>query len=218
MSVFLEVWGKYALFTRPEMKVERVSYDIMTPSAARGILEAIFWHPGLIWRVDRIVVMNPIKFASVRRNEVSSVISADNIRSMINDPAKDSAIYTSTDIQQRASTVLREVRYVIEAHFDMTNEQGEQDNPAKFISMFNRRAQKGQYYHHPYFGTREFPVDFQLWGKDRGEPKGFELGERDLGYMLFDMDYSDPEYPKPLFFRAKLENGVLDVRKPKVSS
>ena len=218
MTVQLEVWGPYALFTRPEMKVERVSYDVMTPSAARGILEAVFWHPGMVWRIDRIVVMNPIRFTSVRRNEVSSVISADTIRSMINDPSKDSAIYASSDIQQRASTILRDVHYVIEAHFDMNSKAAAGDTPAKFISMFNRRAQNGQYYHHPYFGTREFPVDFRLWDVNKGQPKGFENGHRDLGYMLYDMDYRDPADPQPMFFRAELINGVLDATDPKVSS
>ncbi|BDR55230.1 type I-C CRISPR-associated protein Cas5 [Bombiscardovia apis] len=215
MPVKLEVWGDYALFTRPEMKAERVSYDVMTPSAARGILEAIFWHPGMRWCIDSITVMNPIRFTNVRRNEVKSVISGRNIRDMMENPAKDSAIYTSQDIQQRASMVLRDVRYVIEAHFEMTKNQSPEDNPAKFLSMFNRRAEKGQYYHHPYFGTREFPVNFQLWSGEVS-PIGFEEGERDLGYMLYDMDFSDATNIKPLFFRAKLNSGVLDTTAPEV--
>lgn len=149
MTVQLEVWGPYALFTRPEMKVERVSYDVMTPSAARGILEAVFWHPGMVWRIDRIVVMNPIRFTSVRRNEVSSVISADTIRSMINDPSKDSAIYASSDIQQRASTILRDVHYVIEAHFDILAQASISENGGMSLPSRERGLKFGGTRHHP---------------------------------------------------------------------
>lgn len=217
MSIKLEVWGDYALFSRPEMKVERVSYDVMTPSAARGILEAVFWHPGMRWIVDRIVVMNPIRFINIRRNEVKSVVNGTVIRKMIKDPAYDSAIYTSSDIQQRSSMILRDVHYVIEAHFGLTGNMAVGDTPAKFVSMFNRRAEKGQYYHHPYMGTREFPAEFRLWTRE-ASPRGFESGHRDLGYMLYDMDYSDPKDIKPLFFRGELVDGVLNVSNPKVTS
>lgn len=217
MSVRLEVWGEYALFSRPEMKVERVSYDVMTPSAARGILEAIFWHPGMKWVIDRIVVLNPIRFINIRRNEVKSIVNGSSIRAMIKDPTKESTIYTSSDIQQRSSMILRDVRYVIEAHFDTTEHVSDGDSPAKFISMFNRRAEKGQCYHHPYLGTREFPADFRLWTSAE-EPVGFESGRHDLGYMLYDMDYSDPKNIKPLFFRGELIDGVLNATNQKVMS
>ncbi|KFI99082.1 type I-C CRISPR-associated protein Cas5c [Bifidobacterium stellenboschense] len=218
MPIRLEVWGDYALFTRPEMKTERVTYDVMTPSAARGILEAIFWHPGLHWRVDRIHVLNPIRFDNIRRNEVDSIISTSKIRSMAEGRGDGGAIYASESIQQRSSTVLRDVRYVIDAHFEL--ERGKlspNDSAAKFQSIFMRRAAKGQCFHHPYFGTREFPVDFRLWaGSD--EPVGFERRHRDLGYMLYDFDYRDPFHPKPLFFRAALDDGVMDVTSAEVRS
>ncbi|WEV53572.1 type I-C CRISPR-associated protein Cas5c [Bifidobacterium sp. ESL0704] len=216
MAIQLEVWGSGALFTRPEMSVERVSYDVMTPSAARGILEAIYWHPGMRWVVDKITVMNPIKFDNIRRNEVSSVLSARTAHSMMEGKGGE-VIYTSDTIQQRASTFLRDVHYVIEAHFDMTDRASKEDSPAKFISIFNRRVAKGQCFHHPYFGCREFPVDFKSW-EDKQSPKGFEQGKRDLGYMLYDMDYRDPENIKPLFFRAELNDGVMNLENARVVS
>lgn len=216
MTVQLEVWGDGALFTRPEMSVERVSYDVMTPSAARGILEAIYWHPGMIWKINRITVMNPIRFDNIRRNEVSSVLNARTARSMMEGKSGE-VTYTADVIQQRASTFLRDVRYVIEAHFDMTNQAAKEDSSAKFISIFNRRVAKGQCFHHPYFGCREFPVGFRPWEKPEN-PEGFEQGKRDLGYMLYDMDYSDPENIKPLFFRAELNDGILDLENTKVVS
>ena len=222
MTIQLEVWGPYALFTRPEMKVERVSYDVMTPSAARGILDAVFWHPGMVWRVDRIVVMRPIKFANIRRNEVMDTISARNVESMILRPSRKNreklAIYTSESIAQRSSIILKDVKYVIEAHFDMTPKAKDGDTPAKFISEFNRRANKGQYYHHPYFGTREFPAEFRLWHSNSGKPQGFEQGRRDLGYMLYDLDYSDCDNPQPVFFRAELLDGVLNTENVQVTA
>ena len=217
MPIRLEVWGDYALFSRPEFKTERVTYDVMTPSAARGIIEAIFWHPGLRWQIDRIHVLNPIKFDSVRRNEVSSVISADKARSLALRREGDSVIYTAESIQQRSSMVLRDVRYVIDAHFELVRgKMSSTDSAAKFQSVFTRRASKGQYFHHPYFGTREFPVDFRLW--EKGEPVGFEQGHRDLGFMLYDFDYRNPKHPKPLFFRAVLDDGVMDIESVEVRS
>ncbi|NEG90100.1 type I-C CRISPR-associated protein Cas5c [Bifidobacterium aerophilum] len=218
MSVRLEVWGDYALFSRPEFKTERVTYDVMTPSAARGLLEAIFWHPGLRWRIDRIHVLNPIRFDTVRRNEVDSVIRMSKIRTMAEGKGDGGVIYTSESIQQRSSTILRDVRYVIDAHFTMDPRKTSPDDSAdKFQSMFMRRAGKGQYFHHPYFGTREFPAEFRLWESD-DDPVGFEHGHRDLGYMFYDFDYRNPARPKPLFFRAALDDGVLDVASAEVRS
>ncbi|RYQ32013.1 type I-C CRISPR-associated protein Cas5c [Bifidobacterium pseudolongum] len=213
MPIKLEVSGRYACFSRPELKIERVSYDVMTPSAARGILEGIYWHPGMCWIIDRITVLNPIKFSNVRRNEVSEIASASEMRSAVVSGKAATPIYISkskSTRQQRASMVLRDVRYVIEAHFEMTSKAAVEDTPAKFQSMFMRRTRKGQCFHEPYFGCREFPVDFKLW-EGEGAPEGFEKGERDLGYMLYDMDYSDPEKIKPVFFHARLEDGVLDL-------
>jgi CRISPR-associated protein Cas5d len=215
MSVRLEVWGDGALFSRPEMSVERVSYDVMTPSAARGILDSIYWHPGMFWRIDRIYILNPISWDNIRRNEVSAVIGRNTARSMMSGKGGN-VIYSSDVIQQRASTYLRDVHYVIDAHF-VLKQPGNADLAAKAISIFNRRAQKGQCYHHPYFGCREFPVDFRLWNSS-DDPKGFETGVRDLGFILFDMDYSDSADIKPLFFRAKLVDGVMDLRDVEVVS
>lgn len=210
MSFKLEVFGDYALFTRPEMKVERVSYDVMTPSAARGILEAILWHPGMRWKVDRIYVMSPICFSNIRRNEVSAKISGRLAKSAMQTGADGLYLCTKDCIAQRAAMVLRHVHYVIEAHFEITENASPADNAGKFCEMFRRRAQNGQCYHQPCFGTREFPAAFRLW--EGGEiPTAYPDSEKDLGFMLYDMDYSDPEDIKPMFFRAVLKNGVLDL-------
>ena len=210
MSVQLEVWGDYALFSRLEFKSERVSYDVMTPSAARGILEAIFWHPGLVWRVDRIHVCAPIRFANIRRNEIKTTISARNVKTVMEKGGEAPYIAASENIQQRAAMVLRDVRYVIDAHFDMTERAAPGDNPGKFQEMITRRMEKGQCYHMPYFGTREFPVSF---APCRAYPPCPALlrGERDLGYMLWDLDYSDPADIRPLFFRACMRDGIIQV-------
>lgn len=217
MPVKLEVWGDGALFSRPEFKVEKVSYDVMTPSAARGILEAIYWHPGLRWVIDRIVVMNPIRFNNIKRNEVKSTISARSVSATLSKGGTVLPLYTAEDIQPRTAMYLRDVRYVIEAHFILTEDMGPDDSAAKFQSMFNRRASKGQCYHHPYLGCREFPAAFRLWGSDE-EPRGFEEGNRDLGFMLYDMDYSNPADIRPMFFRGVLHNGVLDCENIEVMS
>ena len=210
MPVKVEVWGDYALFTRPEMKVERVSYDIMTPSAARGLLEAIYWHPGMVWIIDRIHVCSPICFSNLRRNEVKSTVSVHTARTVMKRGAGELYLNASEDIQQRASLLLRDVRYVIEAHFDMTEKATDSDNPGKFQDIAVRRIQKGQFYHQPYLGCREFPANFR-WCEEL-PPCSEELrGERDLGWMLWDLDYSDPANINPLFFRAVLKNGVLEV-------
>ena len=181
MSVKVEVWGDYACFSRPELKTERMSYDVMTPSAARGLLEAIYWHPGLRWVIDRIYVMQPIRFTGIRRNEVKSKISADNVRSAMSGGKQEVYLCTSEDIQQRAATVLQDVRYVIEAHFVMTDQAAPSDNAGKFCDIMRRRLEKGQCYHQPCFGVREFPAQFRLW-------PGGEIpttGEtRDMGLML----------------------------------
>ena len=210
LSIRLEVWGNYACFTRPEMKTERVSYDIMTPSAARGILESIFWHPGLAWKVDRIHVCNPIRFTNIRRNEVKATIPASKARTVMKRGTGELYLVTSQEIQQRAAMVLRDVRYVIEAHFDMTPNAAPSDNPGKFQDIIKRRIRRGQCYHSPYFGCREFPVNFVLCENIPECPPEL-LGTRDLGYMLWDMDYSNPENICPLFFRAELINGILTV-------
>ncbi|MEG1764732.1 MAG: type I-C CRISPR-associated protein Cas5c [Oscillospiraceae bacterium] len=211
MSVKVEVWGDYACFSRPELKVERMSYDVMTPSAARGLLEALYWHPGLKWIIDRIYVLSPIKFSNIRRNEVKSKISANNVLRVMNGGTSPLYINTSDDIQQRAATVLRDVHYVIEAHFEMTEKATPGDNPGKFQDIMRRRLESGQCYHTPCFGVREFPANFRPW--EGGEIKtAYPDEETDLGLMLFDLDYTDSENIVPMFFRAKLKNGVLDLR------
>jgi len=204
-GIKLRVWGDYALFSRPEMKVERVSYDVMTPSAARGILEAVHWKPAISWVVDRIHVMKPIVFENIRRNEVESKASS-----------KKQQIYASEERQQRASLVLKNVEYVIEAHFEMTDKRGEEDTPEKHYNIFLRRARQGQCFHRPYFGTREFPVSFELAEED-------DIGESahlhktvDLGYMLLDQAFELDRKGElvrvtPHFFRAQMVNGVIEV-------
>lgn len=210
MSIKLEVWGDHALFTRPEMKVERVSYDVMTPSAARGLIEAVYWHPGMRWHIDRIYVCNPIRFTNLRRNEVRSTVSARTARTVMERGKGELYLSTSEDIQQRAALLLRGVRYVIEAHFEMTEKAAPGDNPGKFQDIVKRRIQKGQFYHQPCFGCREFPAQFRLCEEIPPCPEELK-GERDLGWMLYDMDYTDPDNIAPLFFRGILRDGRLNV-------
>lgn len=193
------------------MKVERVSYDIMTPSAARGLLESIFWHPGLRWHIDRIRVCAPIRFTNVRRNEVKAVASARTARTVMERGKGELYLVTSENIQQRASLLLQDVHYVIEAHFDMTDRAAPSDNPGKFQDIMKRRIQKGQFYSQPYFGCREFPAHFKSCEEVPPCPDELAGKTIDLGYMPWDMDYSNPENITPLFFRAALKNGVLEV-------
>ena len=209
MSISVEVWGDYALFSRPEMKVERVSYDVITPSAARGLLDAILWHPGMKWVVDRIHVCAPIRFTNVRRNEVKDTVSARKAQTVME---KGGEMYLATpeSIQQRAAMVLRGVHYVIDAHFEMTQRASPSDNPGKFQEMMRRRLEKGQCYHAPCLGVREFPASFKPCTLLPPCPEEL-LGEKDLGWMLLDLDYSDPENITPHFFRAVLRDGVLEV-------
>ncbi len=209
----LHVWGDYACFTRPEMKVERVSYDVMTPSAARGILEAIHWKPAIRWAIDKIHVLKPIRFQTFRRNEVGSKIPATTARAAMNSgDLSNLGLDINAKRQQRATIALVDVAYVIEAHFDMTDRAGLQDNAAKHAEMFSRRARKGQYFHHPALGCREFVADFELLeGETPPHSLPADQASRDLGWVLYDLDYSDPKNITPHFFRARLENGVLDL-------
>lgn len=210
MSISLEVWGDYACFSRPEMKVERVSYDVMTPSAARGLIEAIFWHPGLRWVIDRIQVCEPIRFTNIRRNEVKDVISARTVKTVMDQRQGELYLATPNSIQQRAAMVLKDVRYVIDAHFELTDKAAPGDNAGKFQEMTRRRIEKGQFYHQPCFGVREFPAHFQMCAVRPACPDELK-GERDLGWMLLDMDYSDPANIRPKFFRAIMRDGVIEV-------
>ena len=211
-GIRLLVWGERACFTRPEMKVERVSYDVITPSAARGILEAIHWKPAIRWVVERIRVLRPIRFESIRRNEVGSKLSAASVsKAMKAKQTNNIVMFVETDRQQRAATVLRGVAYVIEAHFELTDEAGQDDSVGKHLDIFNRRARKGQYFHAPYLGVREFPANFKLLEAGESDPvPEKEFGdERDLGWMLHDIDFSNDMTPK--FFRAVMRKGVIDV-------
>jgi CRISPR-associated protein Cas5d len=212
-GVRLHIWGDYACFTRPEMKVERVSYDIITPSAARGILEAIHWKPAIRWEVDKIHVLKPIRFESIRRNEVGSKISASKASGGMSRKSTE-GLYSliEEDRQQRASTVLRDVAYIIEAHFELTDKAGAEDNVGKHLDIFNRRARKGQCYQQPCMGVREFPAYFALLDEGASFPQCQLINEqksRDLGWMLHDIDFADGM--TPYFFRAELVGGVVTV-------
>jgi CRISPR-associated protein Cas5d len=211
----IKVWGPRALFSRPEMKVERVSYDVITPSAARGILEAIHWKPQMMWRIERLRVLNPIRFESLRRNEVGSKIPAGKAASAMRAGSTEGlALYVDEDRQQRAATLLRDVAYIIEARVELSA-KGRAD-PAesvqKHLEMARRRAAKGQYFHHPYLGTREFPCDFELLEGPAPEPHESLKGERDLGWMALDVDYLPGM--EATFFRAVMQDGVITVPPP----
>jgi CRISPR-associated protein Cas5d len=230
-GVKLEVWGAYASFNRPEMKVERVSYEVMTPSAARGILEAIYWKPQMRWVVDRIRVLAPIRFTHVRRNEVDSRIPTRNVENAMAGRTSSLGMAIEDHRQQRAAMILRDVRYGIEAHLDVLNQAGADGKPpdhpeAKHLAAFKRRARKGQCFHHPYLGCREFPAYYRLLEDDEEFPPcPAELGgERDLGYLLRDVFFEeDPEgsvvessrgrrlRASPRFFAARMRDGVIEV-------
>ena len=212
IGVKVRVWGNYALFSRPELKVERCSYDVMTPSAARGILEAVYWHPGMRWIIDRIHVVKPVQFTSVRRNEVKSKVLASSVLQNYNGADKPLYISTKADIVQRASLLLKDVEYVIEAHFEMTDRANETDNPGKFKDIIMRRLRRGECFHMPYFGCREFPANFCLCEEAEIRTAYDDVEEKDLGFMLYDMDYSDRNHIQPMFFRAVMKRGVLDLR------
>lgn len=216
----LEVWGDYACFTRPEMKVERVSYDVITPSAARAVFEAIFWKPAVKWHVTRIEVLNPVKWISVRRNEVGSLMSH-----------RAQQLFIEDNRQQRAGLFLKDVRYRLYAELefiapqnriktgnyadDALADDAERDsikadeNPGKYNAMFERRAKKGQCFSRPYLGCREFAADFKFV-ENPVKSDGIEE-DRDLGFMLYDMDFSNPHDPQAMFYRARMQRGVIIV-------
>lgn len=222
-GIRLHVWGRNALFTRPELKVERVTYDVMTPSAARGILEAIHWKPAIRWVIKRIHVFEPIRFESIRRNEVGQKAPAGSIKSaMKRGDVGGLQILVDEDRQQRASTVLVNAAYVIEAYFTLTDRAGDEDSEGKHLDMFNRRAERGQCFHQPCLGTREFAAHFALLPPEAALPArnpAMETPEhgfgapRDLGLMLWDIDHAAPGRPS-MFFRARLVEGILEVPAP----
>lgn len=219
----LKVWGDYALFSRPEMKVERVTYEVMTPSAACGILSAIYWKPAIKWEIDRIHVINEIKFDNIKRNEVGSKMSFKKAeKAQDKHDVSDFYINASADRQQRASLVLKDVCYVIEAHFEMTGVEDDVKNTGKHAETFRSRAAKGQCFHMPYFGCREFGVNFELI--DRNQiPESFYKGEEiDLGLMLYGMDFTKNEkgikdYSSvPRFFKAVMKDGIVNTKRSEV--
>lgn len=212
-GIAIRVCGRYALFTRPEMKVERVSYDVITPSAARGIIEAIYWKPAIRWVIDKIHVLREIEFTNIRRNEVSAKISVDNALQVMKGANKQLYISATDDRQQRASMVLQDVDYVIEAHFEkVENEWGDRDTEEAHYNIILRRLRNGQFFHAPCLGTREFPAKVELIEDRHLIPKSPLIGKRDLGWMLFDLDFSNPRDIQPKFFKAELCDGVLDLR------
>lgn len=212
-GIRLKVWGDYALFTRPETKVERVSYDVMTPSAARGILDSIHFKPAIRWHIDAVHVLRPIEFQSIRRNEVGHKAPAGKIRSaMKRGDLEGLSILVDDDRQQRASSVLVRPAYVIEAHFEMTLRAGPEDNEGKHLDIFNRRAARGQCFHQPCLGTREFTAHFELLNPNEPMPEAIDES-RDLGLMLYDIDHDAPGLPS-MFFRAKMEKGVVRIPHP----
>lgn len=211
----LEVSGDFACFTRPEMKVERVSYDIITPSAARAVFESILWKPAIRWQPTKIEVLAPVRWTTIRRNEVASKISARNVQSAMNAGKGELGIYVddSNERQQRASLLLRDVKYRLHAGFEMTKKAGPGDNANKFAEMFARRAAKGQCINQPYLGCREFACDFRLI-EAAAEAAAIpdELrGQQNLGWMLYDLDFSDTTAPQPRFFNARMVDGVVEI-------
>lgn len=210
-GVRLLIWGDRACFTRPEMKAERVSYDVITPSAARGILEAIHWKPAIRWVIDSIQVLKPIRFESIRRNELGSKLAANSITKGIREKSTAGiAKYIEDDRQQRATTLLRDVAYIITAHFELTDQAGADDNAGKHLDIFNRRAKRGQFFHMPCMGNREFPAYFELVENGQELESAPELkGEKDLGWMLHDIDFASGN--TPLFYRAIMRDGLIEV-------
>ena len=217
-GIKFRVWGDYACFSRPELKVERVSYDIITPSAARGIIEAIYWKPAIKWTIDKIHVINPIKFTNFRRNEVSEVLKLSKIKKTIEN-AEPLYIMTNENRHQRAAMVLKNVEYVIEAHFDINEEKaGESDTVEKHYNIAMRRLRQGQCFHRPCLGTREFGASFEIIEDVNDIPQSSlkDVEKLDLGYMLFDLNYqidknNEKQTVSPRFFRANLVGGVLDL-------
>ena len=197
--------GPLACFTRPELKVERVSYPVMTPSAARGLLEAVLWKPAILWRIERIHALAPIRFVAFRRNEVSTKASAP-AAAVVRDGGSILPYFADDDRAQRNTLALRDVDYLIEAHFEMTKRAGPLDNLTKFVEIFERRLAKGQCFHQPYFGCRELAAEV---GPADDAPPAQDITQ-DLGLMLWDIEYS-PKRNRPIFFQARLEHGVLEV-------
>jgi len=206
----VRVSGPFALFTRPEMKVERVSYDVITPSAARGVLEAVLWKPGMRWVVGRVTVLNAIRHLSVKRNEVASKIPSDVVQWARHNRA-DREFFADDDRQQRNALLLADVDYVLDACIELTPRAGSEDSITKFVEMFLRRVQRGQHFHQPYLGCREFPASIALaTGTERPHPSLVDQ-DVDLGWMLYEIQYEDGVPRQPRFFQARMRNGIVDI-------
>lgn len=204
----IHFWGKRALFTRPEFKAERFSYEVMTPSAAIGMLEAIYWHPGMEYVIDKIYVLKTIQFESIKKNEVKSKGSISEFRKMM-EGGKVPQYITKKNIDQRSSTLLKDVDYIVDCHFEVNDKAAPGDNPGKFAEILRRRAEKGQCFSQPYFGTRDYSANFELWN-DAWDIHAI-AESRDFGVMLHSLDYTDPENIHPRFFMAEMVNGVIQV-------
>lgn len=209
MGFCIEVSGDFACFTRPEMKVERVSYDVITPSSARSIFEAILWKPAIAWNIHKIEILKPVRWINLRRNEVGAVLSVSNAKKAMQSGA-DMALFIEDQRQQRAGLFLRDVAYRLYGSFNLTAKASVGDNSAKFSEMFIRRANKGQCFNQPYLGCREFSCDFRLVDSDETLVPPIDES-RELGWMLYDMDYSQPSAPAPLFFNPVLDRGVIKI-------
>ncbi|NSW52421.1 MAG: type I-C CRISPR-associated protein Cas5 [Anaerolineae bacterium] len=210
-GIVIRVQGEYACFTRPEMKVERVSYDVITPSAARGIIEAVYWKPAIRWVIDKITVLKEIQFTNIRRNEVSTKIPESVARNIHRGTDKLFYLDSTKERQQRAAMVLKDVDYVIEAHFDFIPEKAEGDDTVeKHYNMALRRFRKGQHFHQPCLGVREFPAQVSLI-EDEAILTSPLTGNLDLGWMLYDLDFTNPREIVPQFFKAVMQDGVLDL-------
>ena len=205
--------GDRACFTRPEMKTERVSYDVITPSAARGILEAVSWKPAIAWKIDSIQVVNEIRFDTFRRNELASKLSYQNAKAAY---SKNVPVYVDVmaDRQQRATMYLKDVAYIVTAHFEMTARAGESDTPEKHYNIALRRLRKGQCFNQPYLGCREFPATVSLVEDGSVESYYQDIDRFDLGFMLYDIDFKNSM--EPMFYRAVMKNGVIDTSRQEV--
>lgn len=206
----LEFTGNFACFTRPEMKVERVSYDVMTPSAARACFEAILWKPAIRWHVRKIEILKPIRWINLRRNEVAGVISTRNVETAMKSGTGNLGLYIEDERQQRAGLFLRDVAYRVHADMEFKREGDPSGSAMKYQEMFERRAAKGQCVNQPYLGCREFAAWFRLIGDTTAEPIAIDE-TRDLGFMLHDLDFTKPNDPQPRFFRAKIESGAINI-------
>lgn len=209
-SYCLELTGDFACFTRPEMKVERVSYDVITPSAARACFEAILWKPAIRWHVHQIEILKPIRWINLRRNEVAGVVSTRNVEAAMKNGTGMIGLHIEDERQQRAGLFLRDVAYRVHAHLEFLPKRDPNAHAGKYHEMFERRASRGQCVNQPYLGCREFAADFRLVTDLAAEPAPVEE-TRELGFMLHDLDFTDPADPRPRFFQARLENGMVRV-------